>query len=161
MAFEFSASEIINAAVGIEKRGYAFYTVMARTTPNKESRTIYKNLAETEKEHIKTFQDMLAGVKKYEAPDVFAQEYAAYFHALVDSAVFTRDLTSSELATCSGSDVAALELGIRAEKDSIIFYYHMKDVIPKEEHGPVDKIIAEEKIHLQQLTDLKNRFVKV
>jgi rubrerythrin len=160
MAFDFSASEIINAAVGIEKRGYAFYTVMARTTPDKGARAVYKSLAETEKDHIQTFQNMLAGVAKYEAPEVFAQEYAAYFHALVDSAVFTRDLTKGELATCSGSDAAALELGIRAEKDSIIFYYNMKDMMPKEEQGSVDKIIAEEKAHLQQLAELKNRLAK-
>ena len=160
MAYDFSVSEIINAAIGIEKRGYAFYTMMARATSNDGPRAVYKNLAETEKEHIQTFQDMLAGVAKYQAPDVFADEYAAYFHALVDSAVFTRELTKSELASCSGSDIAALELGIRAEKDSIIFYYNMKEMIPKDEQWPVDKIIAEEKAHLRQLTDLKNRLGK-
>lgn len=160
MAYDFSVSEIIKAAIGIEKRGYAFYTVMSKSTPNAGARAAYKNLAATEKEHIQIFQDMLAGVTKYEAPDVFAQEYAAYFHALVDSAVFTRELTKSELASCSGSDVAALELGIRAEKDSIIFYYNMRDMMPKEESGPVDKIINEEKAHLQQLSDLKKKLAK-
>ena len=157
MAFDFSVREIINAAIGIEKRGYAFYTVMAKSTPNAGARVAYKDLAATEKEHIQIFQDMLAGVAKYEAPEVFANEYAAYFHALVDSAVFTRELTKDELASCSGSDIAALELGIRAEKDSIIFYYNMKDMMPKEERGPVDKIINEEKAHLQQLSDLKKK----
>ena len=160
MAFDFSMSEIINAAIGIEKRGYAFYTVMAKSTPNDGARMVYNHLAETEKDHIRIFQEMLAGVSKYEAPEPFAREYAAYFHALVDSAVFTRDLTHSELAACNSSDTAALELGIRAEKDSIIFYYNMKDMMPKAEQGPVDKIITEEKAHLQQLTDIKKKLAK-
>ena len=161
MALAFSVSEIINTAIGIEKRGYAFYTVMAKSTPNDGARTVYKQMAETEKEHIQTFRDLLAGVEKYEAPEVFAAEYAAYFHSLVDSAVFTRDLTQSELASCSSSDIAALELGIRAEKDSIIFYYNMKELMSKDEWGPVDKIIAEEKTHLQQLSDLKKQLAKL
>jgi len=160
MAFDFSVNEIIKAAIGIEKRGHAFYTVMAKSTPNDGARAVYKRLAETEKEHIKIFQDMLAGVAKYEAPEPFATEYAAYFHALVDSAVFTRDLTHGELASCSGSDIAALELGISAEKDSIIFYYNMKEMMPQEESGPVDKIIAEEKAHLQQLAEIKKKLAK-
>ena len=157
MAFDFSMSEIIKAAIGIEKRGYAFYTVMSKSTPDDGARMVYKRLAGTEKEHIQTFQDMLAGVAKYEAPEGFADEYAAYFHALVDSAVFTRDLTHSELASCGSSDITALELGIRGEKDSILFYYNMKDMLPKEEQGAVDKIIAEEKAHLQQLSAIKNK----
>lgn len=157
MAYDFFVSEVIQAAVSIEKRGYAFYTAMAKSTPNESARTVYKQLAVAEKEHVQAFQEMLAGVAKYEVPAVFAQEYAAYFHSLVDSAVFTRDLTKSELASCSAGVAAALELGIRAEKDSIIFYYHMKDVMPEEGSGPVDAIIKAEKAHLQQLSELKKK----
>ncbi len=50
--------------------------------------------------------------------------------ALVDSAVFTDDFITSEMATKAGSDIKALELAISAEKDSILFYYGMKEITP-------------------------------
>ena len=154
MAFNFSAAEIIQAAIGIEKRGHAFYTVMAKQTSSAAARAVFKNLAATEKEHVAAFQGILAAVNKYEAPEPFADEYKLYAHALVDTSVFTRDLTKNELASCSGSDVTALELGIRAEKDSILFYLNMKDSVPVEERKIVDQIISEEKAHLQDLYDI-------
>ena len=154
MAFSFSAAEIVKTAIGIEKRGYAFYTVMAKETTSAAAREVYKNLAETEKSHIQVFQAILKGVKNFEIPDAFADEYKTYSHALVDTAVFTRDLTKNELASYSGSDITALELGIRAEKDSILFYNNMREVVSPEDQKAVDQIIAEEKSHLQDLYDI-------
>ena len=59
------------------------------------------------------------------------------------------------MATSAESDVQALELGIDAEKDSILFYYEMKDLMPRRFIPLVDRIIAEEKSHLQRLTEIK------
>ena len=103
----------------------------------------------------KTFQGMLDKADKFEVPEAYAGEYAAYLQALVDSAVFTDDAVTSELATRSGSDAAAVELGISAEKDSILFYYELREMMPKPGRATIDKIIAEEKLHLRQLSDLK------
>jgi len=58
-------------------------------------------------------------------------------------------------ATQADSDIKALELAIGAEKDSILFYYGMKDIMPKRAQPTVNKIITEEKSHLRQLSELK------
>jgi rubrerythrin len=109
-----------------------------------------------EREHILIFQDMLDEADKYEVPEAFAGEYGAYLQALVDSAVFTDDAVTSELATQSENDIAALELGINAEKDSILFYYEMREMMPKAARAKIDKVITEEKQHLRQLSELRN-----
>jgi rubrerythrin len=46
-------------------------------------------------------------------------------------------------------------VGISAEKDSILFYQSIKDVMPRRTIPVLDRIISEEMSHLQQLTAIK------
>ena len=89
------------------------------------------------------------------------QEYASYLQALVDNAVFTEDMVTSEMATKVSSDIEVMELAIGAEKDSILFYYEMKDLMPQRAQPTVNKIIAEEKSHLRQLSELKRKLAAI
>ena len=157
MSISFSGSELINIAIGIEGRGIAFYDIMTRSTKNAVARDVFQYLADMEREHIRTFQSMLTEADKYQIPETPAGEYAAYLRALVDSAVFTDDFVTSEMATKASSDIEAMELAIGAEKDSILFYYEMKDIMPQRAQPTVNKIIAEEKSHLRQLSELKKK----
>ena len=157
MAITFSGSELINIAIGIEKRGIAFYDTMAKSTENTATRDVFKYLADMERMHIHIFQGMLGEVDKYQIPETYAGEYAAYLQALVDSAVFTDDTITSEMATQASSDIEAMELAIGAEKDSILFYYEMKEIMPQRAQPTVSKIIAEEKSHLRELSELKKK----
>ena len=155
MSISFYGNELINIAIGIERRGIAFYDVLARSTQNVKAREIFQYLVGMERDHIRVFQSMLDEADKYEVPEAYAGEYAAYLQALVDSAVFTDDTVTSELATQSENDIAAIELGVSAEKDSILFYYEMREIVPKSTRATIDKIIAEEKLHLRQLSELR------
>jgi rubrerythrin len=157
MSITFSGSELINIAIGIERKGVAFYDIMTRSTENATTRDIFQYLANMEREHIQIFQGMLAEADKCHIPDTYAQEYASYLQALVDSAVFTDDMVTSEMATQADSDIEALELAISAEKDSILFYYEMKEVMPQRAQATVNKIITEEKSHLRQLSELQRK----
>ena len=161
MAITFSGSELINIAIGIERRGIAFYDTMARSTENAEARNIFQYLADMERMHIRIFQGMLGEADKYQPPESYAGEYAAYLQALVDSAVFTDDSITSEMATQLSSDIEAMELAIGAEKDSILFYYAMKEIMPQRAQPTVNKIITEEKSHLRELSELKKKLATI
>jgi rubrerythrin len=149
MSISFSGSELINIAIGIERRGSIFYDIMADSTKNAIARDVFHYLADIERQHIQTFQDMLSKADKYQFSETKAGEYAAYLQSLVDTAVFGDDLATS--------DIAALELAIGAEKDSILFYYEMRDIMPQRAQPTVNKVIAEEKSHLRQLSELKKK----
>jgi rubrerythrin len=157
MSISFSGIELINIAIGIEKRGIVFYDIMAKSTENATAREVFRYLADMERQHIQIFQDMLGEADKYQFSETKAEEYTAYLQALVDSAIFTDDLVTSEIATKAESDVEALELAIGAEKDSILFYYEMRDIMPQRAQPTVNTIIAEEKSHLRQLSELKKK----
>jgi rubrerythrin len=157
MSIVFSAGELINIAIGIEQRGITFYDIMSRSTDNAQARDIFEGLVGMERQHLRVFQDMLGETGGQPPPEVSGQEYAGYFQAILDTAVFTDDMITSEMATGVASDVQAIELGIGAEKDSILFYYEMRDLMPHRFAALVSSIIAEEKSHLQQLTGIKKK----
>jgi rubrerythrin len=156
MSISFSGSELINIALGIEQRGVAFYDAMAGATKNANAAEVFRYLADMEKEHLQTFQGLLAEADKFKFSEA-AGEYAVYLQALVDSAVFSDELIASKLASEAESDIAALDLAIGAEKDSILFYYEMREIMPQQAQATVNKIITEEKSHLRQLSELKKK----
>ena len=157
MSISFSGSELINIAIGIEGRGIVFYDVMAKSTQNEAAREVFNYLADMERDHSETFKSMLEEADKFQVTADESGQYTAYLRALVDSAVFSNDMVTSEMAAQAESDAAAMELAIRAEKDSILFYYEMKEVMPQRAQATVNKIIAEEKSHLRQLSELQKK----
>ena len=157
MSIAFSGIELVNIAIGIERRGIAFYDVMARSTENATARDIFRHLADMERDHIKIFQGTLSEADEYQAPQTYSDEYSANLRALTDSAVFPDEFATSKMTAEADSDIRAIELAISAEKDSILFYYEMKDIVPKRTQLIVNKIISEEKSHLRQLSELKKQ----
>lgn len=157
MSIIYSGDELLNIAISIERRGMTFYDIMAKSTDNEVARAVFEALVEMEREHIAIFEDMMDEIGSYNTSSGPVPELSGYVQALIDDAVFTDDMITSEMATQADSDIKALELAISAEKDSILFYYEMKDLLPQQAVPTIEKIILEEKSHLQQLTEVKKR----
>lgn len=157
MSIAFSGSELINIAIGIERRGITFYDIMAKSTDNEMARAVFEGLVSMEREHLKLFQEMLDKTGEEMPPEASTHEYNDYLQALVDDAVFTDDMITSEMATQADSDIEALEMAIGGEKDSILFYYEMRDIMPRQTLPMINAVIAEEKSHLQQLSSIKKK----
>jgi rubrerythrin len=157
VSVSFSGNELFDIAIGIERRGVAFYDIMTKSTDSPEARDIFQRLADMEREHMQIFKAMRNEAEKLQPTETYEGEHEAYLQALSESAVFTDDVITSELASQADSDMEAMELAINAEKDSLLFYYEMKEIIPRKVQPAVDRIISEEKSHLTQLTALKKR----
>jgi rubrerythrin len=152
----FSGDELINIAIDIERRGISLYDVMAKSTDSEMARSAFAGLAEMERVHLKTFQDMLRESGAGQSREI-PPEYPDHIRTLIDEAVFSDDLITSEMAMQADTDIKAVEIGIRAEKDSLLFYYEMKENVPHRAVPVISRIIAEEKEHLRQLSEIKKR----
>ena len=157
MSINFSAGELIDIAISIERSGVTFYDIMAKSTDDPMTREVFQRLADMERTHIEVFEGLLDEAEKYRLDKEVSEEYADYLRALTDSAVFTDDLITGEMATQADSDIKALELAIGAEKDSILFYYQMRDMMHRDALPAINRIIAEEKTHLRQLAEIKQK----
>ena len=151
----FSASEIVQIGVQIEINGKEFYDAVAKKSKDKDAGKIFEYLAGEEKKHIGVFSGLLSSIEKYEPAESYPGEYFAYLKALADQHVFTKEKKGAVVAGRVKTDLEAVETGINAEKDSILFYNEMKKFVPQGQFGVIDKIINEEKEHLRKLAGIK------
>lgn len=151
----FSASEIVELGIRIEKNGRDFYTAVARQSASDEVRNIFQYLAGEEAKHITIFQKILEKTQRYEPDQVYADEYLAYMNALASEHIFTQENKGTEVAQKVKDNLEAVNLGIGFEKDSIIFYEGLRTVVPHYDRQIIAELIQHEQNHLKQLVELK------
>jgi len=149
MAFDFNAKDIFEMAKQIERNGVKFYETAAAGVSGHAEKKFLLNLAKMEVTHEQTFADMEKELTEAESaettfdPDNMA---ALYIKSLADTKVFFE----KEIDTSSMKEI--LIAAITAEKDSIVFYLGMKDLVPgKLGSKRIDDIISEEMTHIQVL----------
>jgi rubrerythrin len=160
MGMFFSGKELLDIAVNIEKSGAAFYETMVNCAKSKKAQTAFKYLADQEKQHIKAYQTMLKAVVDAPPPESYTEEYDEYLKSLVKSAVFSSEGAACTLAENTSSDAEGIDFGIRAEKDSILFYTEMQNLVRRSDAQVIGKIIEEERSHLKRLSELKAGLAK-
>lgn len=150
MMYDFTAEDVFEMAEQIERNGAKFYGDAARNTDNPGYKKLLVGLAEMEVEHEKTFVNLrseLSGNEK--ASTVFDPQHESilYLRALADTKVFfEKEIDFSSMKS-------VLKAAILAEKDSIVFYLGMKDMVPdKYGKDKLDKIIKEEMGHIRILS---------
>jgi rubrerythrin len=150
MFHKFNAKTILEMAENIEKNGYTFYRRAADEVENPEIKTFLLELAEMEVDHEKLFTSMKANLSEKENKDIVFDPYdeaALYIQALSDTRVFYE----KEINTSSAEEV--LKAGIEAEKESIVFYLGMKELVPEASgKDKIDGIIREEMNHIQTIS---------
>ncbi|MBU1171842.1 MAG: ferritin family protein [Proteobacteria bacterium] len=156
MALDFNADEIFEMAEQIEKNGAIFYRKAAKNVSGEEKDFLLE-LAKMEDDHEVTFKALrkeLTGLQKESTTFDPNNEAPLYLKALADSRVFFE----KELDPSTMKDI--LKAAIGAEKDSIVFYLGMKDIVPaKLGKEKIDGIIKEEMSHIKLLsTRLINQY---
>jgi rubrerythrin len=155
MAVFFSGSELLEIAMGIERNGMAFYQALADKTGKKDIKDIYTYLAGEEKKHLDTFQGMSDSLGQIKPPETYGDEYMLYLKSLVDNVVFSNVTEAQQKAAKVFNEIEAVDTGIQAEKDSILFYTELQNLVREMDRKVVLNIVDEEKKHLRQLSELK------
>ncbi len=152
MAIRFNADEVLQMALQIERNGAKFYRHAAERKTDPRTQETLLDLAAMEDRHYDTFAAMRAQLPpEAQEETVFDpyQELPLYLRALADRRVF--DVYQDPVAQLTGQESTAqmLEFALGIEKDSVVFYVGMKDLVPAEVGGPhIDAIIKEEMTHI-------------
>ncbi len=152
----FAASEVVELGVQIEKNGRDFYNTLVTQAYDQRSKDLFQYLAKEEEKHIVVFQKILETLDKYEPPQVYADDYMAYMRSLAGEHIFTQANKGTEIAKKVKNEKEALDLGIKFEQDSIVFYEGMKKVVPEFDQKAVNELIAQEELHLKKLLEIKS-----
>jgi len=156
MSIHFSVDEIFEMAEQIERNGAAFYRKGSEGVPDSGSRRLLLDLAAMEDNHEKTFSEMRQSLSARErGPAVFDPENQGvlYLQAFAGGHVF--DLTADPLEFLGGGKALRqiLKKAVELEKDSIVFYLGLQDMVPERlGRGRVSEIIREEMGHITLLS---------
>ena len=152
MSFPFNADEILEMAEQIERNGARFYRRAAQGAGDSRNRRLLLDLAAMEEEHEKIFASMRADLAR-EKPETVGfdpdGQAALYLRAMADGHVFDVKADPTGLFTGKETMEDVLRMAMGMEKDSIVFYLGMKELVPERlGKDRIDDIIREEMRHL-------------
>jgi len=147
----FHASEVFEFAQAIEANGRDFYQAMATSARQPEIQQLFARLAREEEQHILDFTQLAQRATPYDPPESYPGEYEEYMQALVDNSVFPRDLDVKALVREITTDKEALDLAIRFEKDGLLFFSGLKNLVSTVETHLLDDLLRQERRHLCEL----------
>ena len=156
MNYPFNADEVFEIAEQIEVNGGKFYRRAAESFDKEETRNLLTGLARMEDQHKATFaeirENLLMSERQPTVYDPF-DEAVLYLRAFAGGQVFKTDLDIEEIFTGDVTLEDILHKAIGLEKDSIVFYVGMRDLVPEDlGKDKIDRIIREEKQHIIVLT---------
>ena len=146
-----SASTALGWALRAEASGEVFYREAARRSQNRDVRLLFEDLAYQEERHHRTFERMLAQVPPVEDTAVDPAEYEAYLGATLEHALIGGPEKGLQLAKDAADEAAALRAAIAFEKDTLLFFHDLRNMVPAEHREMISAIVAEESSHLRQL----------
>ena len=152
----FNADEVFEMAEQIERNGAGFYRRTAQVIQSPQVREILLNLASMEDDHEKRFARMRTTLDESKRQSsVFDPEgdAALYLRAMADGRVFDTRVDPARLITGRETAQEILRTAIGLEKDSIVFYLGLRDLVPTAAgKKDIEDIIREEMAHITILS---------
>ena len=158
MSITFNADEVFEMAEQIERNGAKFYREAAAKTSDRPDQGHVPRLAGMEDGHLRTFQQMRKTLSQQEKEETTFDpegEASLYLQAMADDRGFEGMKSRNVKLTGKESTRELLEIAIGAEKNSILYYVGLKDLVPEGAgRDKVEVIIREEVGHAAELAEL-------
>jgi rubrerythrin len=155
MMTEFNADEVLEMSIRIESNGAAFYQKAASLQSDVETKKFLEKLAAMEQGHKRIFSEMRKTLtENTKGGKVFdpQNELSLYLSSLADTLGGEGKPSAADALTGKETLEDILNTAIGLEKDSILFYIGLKDMVPpKYGQDKIDHIIKEERQHVAQL----------
>jgi len=150
MCAHYSRAELLQMAVELESGAEQFYLSTAKMFSRPPLQQALESIARQEWAHAKMYEQLLTEgpEERLETP---SGDTALYVRAMLDSEIL-RGLR--ERHGRIGSELDALRFAVSMEKDTMLFYYGLRDFASPRERGVLDIIIGQEKKHLVQVSEL-------
>lgn len=161
MAYDFSADDMFKMAIRIEENGARFYRKAAKQQSDAKNQEMLEKLGVMEDQHIRTFEKMRGSMTEAEKTNTVFDpqgEASLYLVAMADSHKGEGNPSVADALTGEESIAEIIDIAIDLEKESILFYLGLKDLVPPEYgQDKLDTIINEERRHIIQLNGIRKK----
>ncbi|HOY65715.1 MAG TPA: ferritin family protein [Candidatus Ozemobacteraceae bacterium] len=156
MMLTLTVDDLFAMAIEFERNGAAFYARAAASAAGRPHAGLLHRLAAMEQMHEKRFAELRAAVSQAGSAESSlepAGEKMAYLKALADTRVFPVATPPADALGTASDLVGAFRFAIEREKDSVVFYATMQELVPLHQgREQIRAIIAEELGHVHLLT---------
>ncbi len=161
MAYDFNIDQILEMAEQIERNGVVFYRQVAEKIDDKSIKDLMNEFAAMEEDHEKIFHAMRDDLSSKEKESTLFDpegEVVLYLRSLADLRVFNKQVEGTFNIPNGLEEKEKIEKilleAINREKESIVFYSGMKELVgQKLGRDKIDLIIKEEMKHIRLLTN--------
>lgn len=151
----FTAAEAIEMAMKIEQNGEVFYNEAASKSADSEVKALFEDLAAQERGHYQVFQNMLQGAQPGPTlPAAEYDQYDTYIQVALENALFAGPDKALTLARQAEDRETAVRAALGFEKDTLLFFYDLRDMVSEADRETIARIIREEKKHVRRLADM-------
>lgn len=151
----YKATDIVEMALEIEKSGEIFYRAVAEKATTAAVQALFQDLAEQEVLHFKTFKKLSKITwDQTSLPAGDWDQYLMYLQAVIQSAFFEGRDKALALAEQVTDEKEALRMAMGFEKETLLFFYDLRDMVSDADREVVKRIVDEEKQHLLRLGHL-------
>ena len=149
-----TGDEIVEIAIRLEKRGEAFYIEAAESAITASVKALFEDLAEQERHHCRAFQQMGRDVMELAlSPDQWDQ-FQDYTAALLQQNLFDKPHGALSRAAGATEVEELLRAALDFEKETLLFYYGLREALRGAAQQVLDDIIQEEKRHIRRLSGM-------
>jgi rubrerythrin len=153
MSMLFTAGEVFEIAIEIERNGAGFYRKAAAATADASARHELLELAAMEDSHELTFTELKRDL-------VGDEPVIEWFDADSEAAIYLRNFAAGQIFDMTkGMEVLpgtplpeVLQFALQRERDSVVFFLGLKEMMPVDDkRSLVDTIIKQEMGHIALL----------
>jgi rubrerythrin len=149
-----TGDEIIEIAMRLEERGEMFYSAAAEKAPTADVKALFKDLAVQERYHRRAFQQMGRGVVELALSPEQWDQFQAYTGALLRQSFFDKAEGALSQAVEAIDEQDALQAALGFEKETLLFFHELRNVVRGPAQQAVDRIVEEERRHIQRLSGM-------
>jgi len=151
MPSDVTPDQIVGVAVQLEEAGKEFYEQAAKITA--ETRSLFENLARAEERHAQLFSKMESRSRVSATGPAFE-----YLINLMKTGPIASLRESGKLAETPLNLDEAFDLATKFEKDTILFFGGLVDLLSVTAGETTQKIVSEEKRHLQAVIENRRKY---
>ena len=147
--------ELIRLAKKDEDVGAEFYQKLAEKVESEDLKEKFLEIREQEIGHSERFQEMLDQLSDYVPQEDFPGEYEQYFQSFLSKREYLDSGDAVEAASGIESDMEAIKFALSQEKNTLLFFLEMKELVPSSQHREmVHEVIDEERDHIVELSQM-------
>jgi len=149
-----TVDEIVEIAMRLEERGETFYNAAADKAASASIKGLFEDLAIQEQHHRRAFQQLGRGTVELVLTDEQWDQFQAYTNALLQQSFFAKPKGALSQSVELMDEHEALQAALGFEKETLLFFHELRDVVKGAGYQVVERIIQEEKQHIRRLSGM-------